>query len=141
MNDTGQVACHYYSKFEGRAYPEDFHTLMHESLEMNESLEHAVARGLQEEFSMEAKLIRFVGSLVVNIGKEPKVEKTVLYFLCRLTKINKRDLNDSESISEIRWMDIDDLIRIMKAQGEKSGPSCDESKILLDVKKSYILAK
>lgn len=134
MNDKNEIACHFYGEQKIRNYPKNFYTLVHESLEENETLEDAVVRGLKEEFSMKGTLERFVGSLITHFDRDGvSVEKTVPYFLCKLTSIDERDLTDPESISEVKWMNIDELIAIMKTHGED-----DESKILEDVKKFYL---
>ena len=65
-----------------------------------------------------------------NILSTDKLNNLILF---RLVSIKKRDLTDPESISEVRWMNIDELIAIMKTQGED-----DESKILEDVKRFYL---
>ncbi len=140
MNDKNEVACHFYGTPSIRKYPENFYTLMHETIEPNESLEEVLARGLKEEFSMEAALVRYVGSLAVRMGSEQRIEKTVVYFLCRHVATHARNVTDPEAVSEIRWVNIDNLVEIMKEQGKKYGPASDESKILIDVRKSYILA-
>jgi hypothetical protein len=139
LNDEGKVACHYYEE-QIRKYPSKFHTLMHESIELNETLEEALHRGLDEEFSAKAKIREYVGSLVINYNVEDSsIEKTVLYFLCDLVSItDERDLTDPENQSEIKWMDIDKLVEIMKEQGKEHGLPADESKILLDIKNNFL---
>ncbi len=140
LNNEHKVACHYYAEPLIRKYPPNFYTLMHESIEINETLEQTLARGLEEEFSMSATLERYVGSLIVEYSAgEIRVEKTVLYFLCKVLSIDEiRDTTDPESVGEIKWMDIDELIVIMKKQGEQYGNSSDESKILESVKAYYL---
>jgi hypothetical protein len=134
INNKNEVACHFYGAESIRNYPKNFYTLLHESPEENETLEQTATRGLREEYSMTGTFDRYVGSLVSLFNLEgAKVERTVLYFLCKLISVHERDLTDPESISEIKWMDIDELIAIMKTQGED-----DESKILEDVKKFYL---
>ena len=134
INDKNEVACHFYGEQTIRNYPKNFYTLLHESLEAKETLEDAVTRGLKEEYSMKGSVDRYIGSVVTGFDREGvRVEKTVLYFLCKLISIDERDLSDPESVSEIKWMNIDDLISIMKTQNED-----DESKILEDVKKFYL---
>lgn len=138
INEEGEVACHYFDKNLSDKYPLGLYSLMHESIEPHESLEGALARGLKEEFSATAELIRYVGSLVVYYEhKGVPIEKTVLYFLCKLIDISEvRDMSDLEAKSEIRWVDIDDLIPIMKEQG-KIDNAVDESKIFEETK-AYI---
>ncbi len=134
MNDKNKIACHYFADPKIRNYPKNFYTLLHETVEAGESLEKTVERGLKEEYSMIGIFGHYVGSIVSHFNiKDVSVEKTVLYFVCTLTCIENRDLSDPESASEIKWMDIDELIEVMKRQGED-----DESKILEDVKKFYL---
>lgn len=139
INKESKIACHYYEEPQIRKYPPNFYTLMHESIEPNETLEQTLTRGLMEEFSMMSEIKRFVGSLIVKIkSKDVPMEKTVLYFLCEVTNILERNTSDPEAVSEIKWMDIEELISIMKKQGELYGAGSDESKILEDVKKYYL---
>lgn len=139
LNDENKVLCHYFGnqlKESDSRYPANFYILMRETIEPGESIEQALARGLQEEFSATAKMERYVGSQVYFIGKDNKIEKTTLYFLCRLETLSKeRNLNDLESKSELRWEDIDVLIGKMKVQYEREKlPDLDESPILERVK-------
>lgn len=143
INDENKVLCHYYEEPKIRNYPPHFYTLMHETIEPGESLEETVHRGLREEFSIKGEIVRFIGSLVVPIVSKKwnsnVIEKTVVYFLCKLSSIDEvRDLTDPESISEIKWLDIDELIAIMEKQGREYSPSADESKVLRSVK-AYVL--
>lgn len=136
LNDKNQVACHFYGETSIRNYPKNFHTLPHESLENGESLEDAAIRGAKEELSMNVVPRRFVGSLTISWTKQngDHIEKTVPYLVCDLISIDSvRDLTCPESVSEIKWLEIDELIHIMQTQG-----SGDESKILIDVKKYYL---
>jgi ADP-ribose pyrophosphatase YjhB (NUDIX family) len=134
VNNKNEIACHFYEEQKIRNYPKNFYTLLHETPEVNETLEDTAMRGLMEEFSMTGTLERYVGSLVSWFDLEDaRIERTVLYFLCKLKSTEERSLFDPESISEIKWMNIDELISIMKTQGED-----DESKILEDVKKFYL---
>lgn len=135
LNDENKVVCHFYEK-KIRKYPENFYTLMHESMEMSETLEDTLHRGLQEEYGAKAEIQDFIGTLIVSYKVDDvDIEKTVLYFLCSLVSMGDRNSEDDENQSEIKWMDIDELIDIMEIQGGKYGESADESKILKDVKK------
>ena len=131
LNDKNEVACHFYGEQKIRNYPKNFYTLLHESPEVGESLEDTVMRGFKEEYSMTGSIEHFIGTLVTFFDLDgAKVERTVPYFLCKLISIQERNLADPEAISEIRWMNIDELISIMATEGED-----DESKILKDVKR------
>jgi hypothetical protein len=94
-------------------------------------------RGAKEELSMNVIARRFVGSLIVSwasLRHDEVIEKTVPYLVCDLVSIDEvRDMTCPESVSEIKWLEIDELIDIMQKQG-----TGDESKILKDVKKYYL---
>ena len=138
QNDKGEVCCHYFKTFSHPAMGtfDDFYLLMRETIEPNETIEGCLARGLREEFGIQATLKSFMGPLVSRflIPKTNVImEKTTLYFLCNLIDIDlaKRASGDPESVSELRWMKPQDLIPKMKEQGQRSGrEDIDESKIL-----------
>ena len=140
VNEKKEVCCHYFKTNEsiGGRYPNNFYILMRESLEDGESLEQALHRGLQEEFSATATFERYVGSIVFNYqtkDTQTTIEKTTLYFLCKLIEIkSERKADDPEAGSEIKWLQIDELISIMKDQGQRLGWGSDESKVLESAK-------
>lgn len=116
----------------------DFYILMRETLEPNESLEAALARGLEEEFNAVARLDDYLGAIVSTAyddrtGEHIPFQKTTLYFLCTYEKDagERRDLSDAEGQSVLEWKSAEDLIPLMKAQGKKFGrDDVDESAIL-----------
>lgn len=139
MNDGGEICCHHFYTKDLRGYwadekLDDFYILMRETIEPNESLEHALHRGLWEEFAATAELVDYVGSIKSNFKhKEVDVEKTTLYFLCKLINqdISKRSGDDIEKKSIIEWRKPEFLIPLMKNQAIKSGRTdVDESDIL-----------
>jgi hypothetical protein len=90
VNDKGEVAHHFWNKKEYKnAVYENIYLLMRETIEPNESLEQAVTRGLQEEFGVVATLETYLGSLVAAAKTTREFQKTTLYFLCNLEKIDK----------------------------------------------------
>jgi len=138
MNDNNEVCCHYFRTFSHPAMGtfDDFYLLMRETIEPDETIERCLARGLKEEFGIQATLHSFIGSIVSRF-LIPKthitMEKTTLYFLCDFVDmdLSKRASNDPESVSEIRWMKPQDLRIKMIEQGKRSGrEDIDESKIL-----------
>ena len=133
INDEGKVCCHYFEK-------QEVYILMRESMELGEKIEDTLHRGLKEEFGAEAELIDYLGSNIINYSLEDNtiVQKTTLYFLCKLKNINVslRSKDDSESGSEIQWKEIDFLISKFKTQNERLNRNdLDESEILERVKK------
>jgi ADP-ribose pyrophosphatase YjhB (NUDIX family) len=109
---------------------------MRETLEPGESLEAAVRRGLKEEFGIRAKIQRYLGSFTGSFrnwqGKT--VQKTTLYFLCRLlgTPKKTRHIENHYGVKSAReWQKIGFLKRQMKKQGRLLGRSdFNESAIL-----------
>lgn len=135
QNENGEIACHYFDKFlhYGKE-AHDFYLLMRETIEPNESIETCLMRGFQEEFGAEATLEKFLGSIVCQAPKgDFEIEKTTLYFLCKLVSIeeSQRKDGDPERGSEIRWMRPEDVIPKMKEQAIRLGRmDVDESQVL-----------
>lgn len=138
VNGSGEVCCHYFKKFEHPSFGvgEDFYILMRETIEPNETIERCLARGLREEFGMEAKLIAYLGAIISHFPliKDGSVaEKATLYFLCEPVSFDvlKRDPADEEASSVIRWVKPEELIPKMKEQSKRLGRiDTDESAIL-----------
>lgn len=137
VNDRGEVCCHYFNEIDGH---KDFYILMRETLEMGETIDEALARGLMEEFGMVADPVTFLGALTIPVvweGLTEKVEKTTLYFLCRFISQNEalRLADDPERASQIVWKTPDFLIPKMIEQAKRLNlTQVDESKILERVK-------
>jgi hypothetical protein len=137
MNRAGKVYVHRFPR--GPRNPE-FFLLMRETVDPGESLAHALARGLKEEFDMRAKLVAYLGSIVSSFTnwEKARVEKTTLYFLCasatkttaRVTSAESRGGHFGKgSIRE--WRDPRFLISQMKKQGKRMKRSdFDESVIV-----------
>jgi hypothetical protein len=122
IDESHKVACHFFENIAdsktGDIY-KDTYILMRETLEPNETLEQAVARGLAEEFGAKGEIMDFIGAQSISFQRENyQFYKTTLYFLVQLTSIDvsKRLSNDPEGGSEIQWQDIDFLIGKMNAQ-------------------------
>lgn len=139
VNKKGDVCCHHFFTKDLKGYwadekLDDFYILMRETIEPNETLEHALARGLREEFGATGKLIDYLGSIESHfIHKEVDVQKTTLYFLVELIDqdVSKRSQDDIETKSIIEWHNPKDLIPLMKDQARRFGRTdVDESAIL-----------
>jgi 8-oxo-dGTP pyrophosphatase MutT (NUDIX family) len=131
LNDKEEVACHYFTDFQG---VKDFYVLMRETVEPNESLEHALARGLKEEFGATGKLKNYIGSRITSFKRDQVgIQKTTLYFLITLDTFDPslRNPDDEEKDSQIQWKPIDVLMAVMREQAKRtSHPELDESEIL-----------
>ena len=139
VNGKGGVCCHHFFTKDLKGYwadekLDDFYILMRETLEPNESIEHALHRGLMEEFGATGELVDYVGTIVSRFTHEGvEVEKTTLYFLCKFLSqdLSKRHGDDIEKRSVVEWRSPDFLIPLMKAQAKRFGRTdVDESSIL-----------
>lgn len=136
LNDQHEVLCHYFHKtpWEGLR---DIYVLMRETVEEDEPLEAAVARGLAEEFGASGEIIKYLGPLVSHyqdVEAQMMVEKTTLYFLVRLGDLDatKRDETDPEKDSVLEWYPPEVLVDRMQDQGRRYPDRTDlnESEIL-----------
>lgn len=145
LNGKKEVCCHHFDttkgKFKGYWQEEgleDFYILMRETIEPEETLEHALHRGLMEEFGIEAELLDYIGSIQSHFDhKGVTIEKTTLYFICKLKSqdLNKRGSGDVEDESQIEWQTADFLIPRMKEQARVyNRTDVDESPILERIK-------
>ena len=138
-NPEGLICCHYYKKAdlpiesEGKS---NLYLLMRETLNPNETLESAIARGLSEEFGVIGELKTYLGSIVstfpLRISKIP-VQKTTLYFHVEMKtfKPEQRDKDEIESKSEIQWLEPLALRDLFVEQGKKYDRSdLDESSVI-----------
>ena len=103
-------------------------------METEETMENALYRGLMEEFGIEAELVDYAGSIQSHFeSKGVEIEKTTLYFLCKLKiqDLSKRSSGDVEFESQVEWHTASFLIPKMKEQSKKYGRTdIDESAIL-----------
>lgn len=146
VNEKGEVMAHHFMREDLPGYwPDlginDFYILMRETINPNETLEHALHRGLMEEFGVEAELVDYLGSIRCNFSKnvegEKEIEKTTLYFLCKFISqdLSKRSTEDIEGQTQIEWHPPEFLIEKMKDQAQKyNRTDLDESDILEKVK-------
>ncbi len=139
--DKNKICCHHFTPdLMGGYWPDlglkDFYLLMRKTLHIGESLEQAVKRGLMEEFGAEGEILDYIGSIKSKFRHkegESEVEKTTLYFVCKLVSKDesKRNNSDIEGKTKIEWCTAEFLIPKMKEQGHKYGrEDVDESEIL-----------
>ena len=143
VNEKNEVCCHHFHANDLKGYwveekLDDFYLLMRETINPNDSLEQTLYRGMLEEFGIIGEMIDYIGSIQSHFKhKGVEVEKTTIYFLCRLTEqdLSKRDTSDIEGETEVEWQTIDFLIPIMKSQAKKYGRTdVDESSVLEKIK-------
>jgi NADH pyrophosphatase NudC (nudix superfamily) len=118
INNENKLLIHHFKEISGYA---DLYILMRESLELNETIEQALARGLQEEFGISGTIIDSLGTLVSHFPKNDQmIEKTTLYFLVKYDKEHPegRIKNDAEGASTLLWKTPDELIALMEAQSQ-----------------------
>jgi len=111
----------------------DVYFLMRESLELGETLEQAVYRGLMEEMGAGGEIKAFLGSIKTTFEKNNiPIEKTTLCFLVKLISFDEsRCLEDGDICAEIKWLPIDELILKMRNQAKRLQiDDLDESEIL-----------
>ena len=109
--------------------------LMRETVEVGESLERSLERGLTEEFGVTAPPQLFLGSLVSHFNGKGKssmrIEKTTLYFLCQFEAQNgSLRKNDGEGKSELLWKNVEELIQLFQKQSHPARTDLDDSEIL-----------
>lgn len=141
INGENQVCCHHFGqKTEGTPYKgfTDFYLLMRETLEMGETIEAALYRGMMEEFGITGEIQTYLGSIkssyeVTNSDPVTMIEKTTLYFLVKVKNIDpaRRSKEDFAMGSQIEWRPADFLISKMKEWGNRyENTTLDESLIL-----------
>lgn len=133
VNEKNQILTHYFKRSPIHDL-DDIYILMRETIQPGETIEHALERGLKEEFGVQAPLESFIGTIVSTFpGTTQTVEKTTLYFICRYKKnlFGGRPNIDGESTSQPLWLTTDDLSKKMHEQGVRTGRTdLDESLIV-----------
>ena len=127
-NKDGQIGVHHFDASKG-----DFYILMRETIEPNETIETALARGLREEFGATATLRRYLGPIISRFPDSHgrSIHKTTLYFLMDLQKLGDWPKHDGESDGALEWRDPEFLIKTMKAQAKRlHREDWDESAVL-----------
>ncbi len=135
VNEKNEILCHHFDEINVHGVLiKDLYILMRESLELGETLEEAVARGLQEEFGAKGEILSSLGVIVAQHHDRGFLEnKSTLYFLVKCTELNpeNRAKNDIEAGSKLAFYGRDFLISKMKDQGKDlNRTDLDESKII-----------
>jgi 8-oxo-dGTP pyrophosphatase MutT (NUDIX family) len=143
LNNQGQIAVHHFEHFrdlnDSRVALDDFYILMRGTLEPGETCEDALARELMEEFGAKAEIVTYLGSITAMIGPDRYIQKTTLYFQCKLSEIHDewRDPHDEERDSVIEWHRAAFLIEKMRDQLHRYGMGdLDESSVIERIPKN-----
>jgi 8-oxo-dGTP pyrophosphatase MutT (NUDIX family) len=140
FDEDGRIACHHFPEVFGY---KDIYILMRESMEDGETPLETLHRGLKEEFGAAAEPIAFLGALTGYLP-DPRLpfEKTTLYIACKVQTWNpeERALDDPEAGSQIEWLDPQELIKIMKAQGERFRRVDADESLMVERALTYIQA-
>ncbi len=82
-------------------------TLPRETIRLDESIKDALSRGAQEELGLIIEIEGFLGSLVsFFIRDRKKIEKTTLYFRCKIIDQTSRSPELDEKDDIILWQDL-----------------------------------
>lgn len=120
LNNKNEVALHY---FKTSHVGDDVYLLVRETVNNDETLEAAAARGLMEEMGAKAKIIAYLDSnrveLHETLAKPPRhMRKTTIYFLARLEDQHdaRRLAGDPEATSKIVWLTLDEAQKRLEDQ-------------------------
>lgn len=141
INDKGEVLVHHFTENTEGYWADqglsNFYTLMRKTININESLETALHRGLVEEYGATAEIKDYIGSIQSHWKHDTvDIEKTTLYFLCKLIDqdLSKREQEQEESRALLEWHKPEFLIPKMQEQAKKYGRTdVDESSILVKI--------
>lgn len=146
LNDKQEVCTLHFNTISLPQYAHlsDFNILMRETIELGETLEQALARGLKEEFGAEGTIEAYLGSRKTIFEKEGvQVEKTTLFFLvqCKTFDPKKSQRDDVESEAEIVWVPFPTLKAKMRAQFERLHEEDINEAEMLERAEHYLEAK
>jgi len=122
IDSEEKIVCHYWKEKNDYKY---FYSLIHETVEEDESLEEAISRGLDEELGAVYENLIYIGSRVSSDvwkfdHKPVEVEKTVVYFKANLVSYNlDQKSEDWESDSEVLHVEKQTLIQKFEKQYAK----------------------
>ncbi len=135
FDSNGKILVHHLENYKTtRVFFPHLFTLMRETMELKETPEQTLHRGLEEEFGMIGEVDRFLGSLTTSFLRgRVEVQKTTLWFSVMFVSNNLPRHHDegdsSEANSLLEWYEPNFLIQKMKAQGEIE-KNQDESEII-----------
>jgi hypothetical protein len=131
FNHAHEIAMHYWER---APWGNNVYSLMHETLHNLEPLEVAVARGLQEEWGAEGKIIAYLGTQVLSFYEAKdklNFHKALPYFLVEFESMSpeRRDNEGYEAQSRIVWKPIPEALEIMSDQAKRfpDRPDLDET--------------
>jgi len=142
LNDNDQVLCYHF------VIPKDkkeVYSLMRETVEPTTSSEDNLRRGLMEEFGVQVLIIGFLGAIESHFENWEGIEiqKTTIYFLCRLDKYrplikpSKPGIFEGET-GHIEWHEIHFLIEKMKNQFDLYQKTDYDESIILENTLHYL---
>jgi len=142
LNDNDQLLCYHF------VIPKDkkeMYSLMRETVEPTTSLEDNLRKGLMEEFGVQALIIGFLGTIESHFEnwEGVEVQKTTIYFLCRLDKSrplvkpSKPGIFEGET-GHIEWHEIHFLIEKMKNQFDLYQKTDYDESIILENTLHYL---
>jgi hypothetical protein len=93
-------------------------TLPRETTYLNENYEEALVRGATEELGVIVVPIKFIGSLITEFNREPEtvLEKSTLYFLCKVSGTTEQHLEEDELDDTVLWVDSKEAIHMLKGE-------------------------
>lgn len=97
LDANNDVLCLHYPKIDTL---ENIYTLPTETVITGETLEEAAKRGAQEELGCTVSVIAFLGTQAISdqwwgeLGTPTRVEKSIVYFLCKAQRQETVALND-----------------------------------------------
>ena len=142
LNDNDQALCYHFVISKDK---KEVHSLMRETVEPTTSLEDNLRRGLMEEFGAQALIIGFLGAIQSHFKNWEgiEVQKTTIYFLCRLDKSkplvkpSKPGIFEGET-GHIEWYEMHFLIEKMKNQFKLYQKTDYDESIILERALNYI---
>lgn len=124
QNGEGKILVHRLARIENKIFlPKKTHK---EEMSLEQTLERVEA-----ETGLKVQPERFLGSRNSTFSNESGqiINKTTLYFLCKILETTQRDPRDRDADSELMWLDREEAISIMRSQG-KTDNEMDESMVL-----------
>ncbi len=142
---AGKIAVHKHVKDHAPSRVHDLfgdidvvHTLMRESIEDGESVEVAALRGVREEFGIDGRVVRYLGSIQAQVPLHGGFEKTTLYVECAVDHVGVRPIDDEEVYTVMEWHDPQELLALFEKQEAKtSRADLKEAKIV----RAYLLGQ
>lgn len=93
-------------------------TLPRETTYLNENYIEALERGASEELGVIVIPVKFIGSLITTFNRDSNtiVEKSTLYFLCKVSGTIAQQLEDDELDDTVVWVDYKEAVSMLQEQ-------------------------